>query len=285
MMQGVMVVAKANNLFNTVCVDADTGAVVWNQWLREDELLSISQHYRRLNFSIALGVGLREDCGSFDRLGGLVLISVGDDGYLMWNCAIGSVVRMTKEMIINIVDTKGVKVQNAIIRNRGISAYPGKQFYKRGTSQDIQVPSFCRDLRGTVPAPNKNSKARVRKSPEKVLSDRGITCFNPDVLPKSTMRVIASSVLDGKTASRCKEINSHPALKTDAVKTLVGYAVMGVDVNKYCDESIGQGELDAKCRKAYMQACGDLPTPAMRPRDEELVAKCIKYKDSIILGK
>lgn len=229
-------------------------------------------HVYPLNFSLQNGQVV-EDCGKFDRLGGLIVLAeLHEDrkikGYRVFDSRTCKIINIVKRDLLEY--SKVNTVQNAIIRNNQVACFPNKPFLEINISKEKE-PVRGRQKKEDVPS---NVKAMS------ALKRRGFSSYlcNPKLKPE-TVKYFAQHIMDEETAKRCKPIANNPKLNLHQVETLSGYAMFGVDIADICDENMSAITMDVEARKRYMQMCGDIDTEPVE--DEALLDICINYKNKI----
>lgn len=272
----------------------------------EQDILIRASSFKPLNFSIG-GSGVLQDNGSFTRLQSnkVVLIVLKELvsrsgrvlGYTCMNVKTKVISNIKKDEILsNQSRQEEPLIQNAIIRNGGICAYPNQRFLKEvvgnkkpATGNKTQVKPAqmgvsnkdVRDTAGNLhrKVPDYISNPNLSKEQRKVLltAKKNGACVEYFNIPNMSPDVMKfyGEVLDNKElAEDCKPILNNTKLSLDQVSELYQCALVGVPYADICDENLSPMDMRIKCQERSMELWGDIDTTE-KP-DEDLMLKAMR---------
>lgn len=261
---------------------------------------------KSLNFSVEKGK-IVQDMGVFERLSHkgtcfillkmLVSPSGRTLGYTVLNAknlSIGNVKR--EDLLAYQSRQREPLIQNAIIRNDTINAFPDKTFIK----EEIGVKP--------APAPKKVEPVKVQQKPEPdkapEVSKRHVPDFisDPNLSPAQrrllidgkrngslveyynkpwvspeVMEYYNNTIVDKNIAEDCRDIFKTEGLNKDQVNELYQCAVMGVDYSDMLDKNMTPSEMQLRRLNRSMDVWNGTDNP--EAPDEELFEKCLRMKE------
>lgn len=245
--------------------------------------------------------GVVEDCGSLKRLehDGVTMVVLkaittkagATKGFSVLNTKNFHIYNVTKEMLITQQGKQKLPLlQNAIIRDNMINAYPGKRF-----ERIIDTPQKKREVQNHASAMTDSSKLRKptkpvtqqggitpeRKKMLKDAKDRGVFVeyFAKSGAPDDVMDYFCNTMYSEELAKSCKPIFDNPNLRLGQVMALVDCASMGADISKLCDGSSTQSAIELKALEKADEIFESGRNDTSVYNDNALLAKCRAMKE------
>lgn len=300
----LIVVLEQNGRYNVAVLDEKLNSVVNTAVLEKEQLVGLGKQHTCYNFSVNNGE-IVQDCGVFSRLSHkgtsmIVLKALSTSsgrivGYSCMNAKTLTIGNAKREQLIEQQKRQGdlPLLQNAIIRNDTVNAYPGKTFMKQfvGVSRPGKVTQQTpvkhetsgheQPVKKHVPDYISNpdlTQAQRRLLVEGKKSGALVEYYNDPRIQPECIDFYNSVIVDKNIAEDCKPIFENSNLNKEQAYELYRCALLGLDYSDICDENLTPAELEVKRLDKSMDLWGEVDY-AEEP-DAELFEKCLRMKEN-----
>lgn len=300
---------SSNNNFLVIRVDMNTLSIIGRMMCDLGDLIKMCMEFPAYNFSINDGQVV-EDCGAISRLehGGTALVVMKSivskagavRGFFVLNPKTLQIMPVSKDALLHAQaeQQKLPLIQNAIIRNNTISAYPGKEFIK--VVENVQRKSSAK-LPNKPEQPVQNAEKQQphkKHKPSANISQKQMSMlreardngacvgyFAKCGAPDNVMEYYCDTMYDEELAKRCKPVFENPNLSLGQVRSLVECASLGVDISDMCDGNSTEAQIDLAVteRKNAIFNGGEIPESIFN--DNALFGKCKSMAERTLVNK
>lgn len=300
-MNKIVVVLERNNVYSVAFLNEDMTQLLQPTVLTEAQLLQASKCNECLNFSIQNGKVV-QDSGVFSRLDhngtSMIVLKVLCTnsgrvvGYSCLNTKSFAIGNVKREQLLEQQKKQGdlPLLQNGIIRNDTVNAYPGKVFPKQvvgvqGRAARPQKPTKVapsekpakKHIPEFIANPNLSNAQRKLLLDGKRAGALVEYYNNPNIKPEC-MDLYNNLIVDKNVAEDCKPIFENTDLNAEQAYELYRCALLGVDYSDLNDASLTKSELELGRLNKSMDLWGDVDY-AEEP-DAELFEKCLRMKEN-----
>lgn len=300
-MNKLVVVLEKNNVYSVVMLNEDLTQVLQPTVVGEQDLVKASTSAECLNFSVQNGKVV-QDNGVFSRLShngiSMVVLKVLCTnsgrvvGYSCLNTKTFVIGNVKREQLIEQQKRQGdlPLLQNAIIRNDTVNAYPNKAFAKQvvGVSSRptrLAKPQKAVTKEQTVPKhiPEFISNPDLSNAQRKLLLDGKkngalVEYYNNPAIKPECMDLYNNIIVDKNVAEDCKPIFENTDLNAEQAYELYRCALLGLDYSDLNNANLTKSELELGRLNKSMDLWGDVDY-AEEP-DAELFEKCLRMAEN-----